>query len=60
MSDLTWEIAAWRVKDFADGWSLHATLAEAERTADGTGAVIQALYALTTPANHVLNTLEGG
>jgi hypothetical protein len=35
---------AWRVKDFADGWILCHSLAEAQREADGAGNLIQPLY----------------
>ena len=37
--------AAWRVKDFADGWILCATEAAARREADGAGNLVQPLYA---------------
>jgi hypothetical protein len=36
---------AWRVKDFADGWILCHTLAEAQREAQGAGNLVQPLYA---------------
>lgn len=36
---------AWRVKDFADGWVLCHTEAQAQREAKGCGNTIQPLYA---------------
>lgn len=39
------EPVAWRVKDFADGWILCHTEAEAKREAEGCGNTIQPLYA---------------
>lgn len=35
---------AWRVKDFADGWILFHTEAEARREAEGAGNLVQPLY----------------
>jgi len=43
------EPVAWRVKDFADGWTLHYSRASAEREAAGAGNLIQPLYAISTP-----------
>lgn len=40
------EPVAWRVKDFADGWILCHTEAEARREAEGAGNLTQPLYAL--------------
>ena len=38
------EPVAWRVKDFADGWILCHTEAQARREAEGCGNLVQALY----------------
>ena len=39
------EPVAWRIKDFADGWILCHSKADAEREAAGAGNLIQPLYA---------------
>lgn len=41
----TCEPVAWRVKDFADGWILCHSEAEARGEAEGAGNLVQPLYA---------------
>ena len=43
------EPVAWRVKDFADGWTLHYSLASAKREAEGAGNLIQPLFRIPPP-----------
>lgn len=50
--------AAWRVKDFADGWVLCRTEEEARRLADdGAGNLVQALYT-SAPSSPTADQVE--
>jgi len=51
MTDTESEAVAWRVKDFADGWILCHTEAEAGREAAGCGNLIQPLFPASSLAS---------
>lgn len=53
------EPVAWRVKDFADGWSLFGSETEALLEVVATGGLMQALYTEAAPSTGVSDQVPG-